>query len=48
MHKVWRIIDPRRAILTIFALLLVLGLLIHFLLLGTPDFNWLNDGIPPL
>ncbi|WPL19325.1 light-harvesting protein, PufA [Thiorhodovibrio winogradskyi] len=47
MHKIWKIIDPRRAIITIFASQFLLGLLIHFILLGT-DLNWLNDGIPPL
>lgn len=47
MHKIWLIIDPRRAIITIFAFQFLLGLLIHLILLGT-DLNWLNDGIPPL
>ena len=28
--------------------LAVLGLLIHFILLSTADFNWLGDGIPAI
>ncbi|MBK1649005.1 light-harvesting antenna LH1, alpha subunit [Rhabdochromatium marinum] len=47
MYHIWQILDPRRAILTLFAFQVMLGLLIHFILLGT-DLNWLNDGIPPL
>ncbi len=46
MYKIWKMVDPRRALVTIFAFQIVLALLIHFILLGTGDFNWLNDGIP--
>lgn len=46
MHKIWQIFDPRRTLVAIFAFLFVLGLLIHFILLGTADFNWLSDGVP--
>lgn len=46
MHKIWQIFDPRRTLVTIFAFLFVLGLLIHFILLGSENFNWLSDGVP--
>jgi hypothetical protein len=45
MHKIWQIIDPRRTLVTIVVFQVILGLLIHFILLGT-DLNWLDDGIP--
>lgn len=48
MHKIWQIFDPRRTLVAIFAFLFILGLLIHFILLSTADFNWLGDGIPPI
>ncbi len=44
MHKIWLIFDPRRTLVALFTFLAVLALLIHFLLLGTKDFNWLEDG----
>ncbi|WP_234029093.1 light-harvesting antenna LH1, alpha subunit [Aurantiacibacter spongiae] len=40
--KIWLIFDPRRALIGLFAFLLVLALLIHFILLGTEDYNWLQ------
>ncbi len=36
------IFDPRRALIGLFAFLLVLALLIHFILLGTEKYNWLD------
>ncbi|RKT43376.1 light-harvesting antenna LH1, alpha subunit [Thiocapsa rosea] len=42
MHKVWQIFDPRRTLVGLFSFLLVLGLLIHFILLSSPGFNWLG------
>ncbi len=48
MHKLWQIFDPRGVLLAISVFLAVLGLLIHFILLSSADFNWLSDGIPPV
>ncbi|MEM1153562.1 MAG: light-harvesting antenna LH1, alpha subunit [Pseudomonadota bacterium] len=42
MHKVWLIFDPRRVLIALFAFLFVLALLIHFILLSTPRYNWLS------
>ncbi|MCP9223848.1 light-harvesting antenna LH1, alpha subunit [Erythrobacter sp. LQ02-29] len=40
--KIWLIFDPRRALIGLAAFLLVLALLIHFVLLGTDKYNWLD------
>jgi light-harvesting complex 1 alpha chain len=41
MHRVWLLFDPRRALTALFVFLFVLALLIHFILLSTPRFDWL-------
>jgi light-harvesting complex 1 alpha chain len=41
MHKVWQIFDPRRTLVALLGFLFVLALLIHFILLSSPAFNWL-------
>lgn len=43
MHKMWMIFDPRRMLIALFAFLFVLALLIHFILLSTDRFNWLQS-----
>jgi light-harvesting complex 1 alpha chain len=43
MYKVWHIFDPRRALIALFGMLFVLAVLIHLILLGSKDFNWLSD-----
>jgi light-harvesting complex 1 alpha chain len=42
MYKVWMLFDPRRALVALFAFLFVLALIIHFILLSTDRFNWLE------
>jgi light-harvesting complex 1 alpha chain len=42
MWRVWLIFDPRRALVALFAFLFVLALVIHFILLSTPTYNWLD------
>jgi light-harvesting complex 1 alpha chain len=39
----WMIFDPRRMLIALFAFLFVLALLIHFILLSTERFNWLQQ-----
>jgi light-harvesting complex 1 alpha chain len=46
LYKIWMIINPRLALIGLFSFLIVLGVGIHFILLSTTDFNWLEDGIP--
>ncbi|MEH3148734.1 MAG: light-harvesting antenna LH1, alpha subunit [Methylobacterium frigidaeris] len=42
MHKIWLLFDPRRTLVALFTFLFVLALLIHFILLSTTRFNWLE------
>jgi len=45
MHKLWLLFDPRQALVGLFGFLVVLALLIHFILLSTERFNWIEG--PP-
>lgn len=42
MWRLWLIFDPRRTLVALFVFLFVLALLIHFILLSTDKFNWLD------
>ncbi len=42
MWRIWKLFDPRRVLIGIGAWLAVLALLIHFILLSTERFNWLE------
>ncbi|UVO50837.1 light-harvesting protein [Sphingomonas sp. SUN019] len=42
MWRIWLIFDPRRSLVALFIFLFVLALLIHFILLSTDKFNWLD------
>jgi len=42
MWRVWQMFDPRRALVALFVFLFILALLIHFILLSTERFNWLD------
>ncbi len=42
MWRIWLIFDPRRALTALSVFLFVLALLIHFILLSTDRFNWLD------
>ena len=42
MWRIWLIFDPPRSLVALFIFLLVLALLIHFILLSTDRFNWLE------
>jgi light-harvesting complex 1 alpha chain len=39
----WLLFDPRRALVGLITFLFVLALLIHFILLSTDRFNWLES-----
>ena len=41
-YKVWLLFDPRKMVVALFGFLFVLALLIHFILLSTDRFNWLE------
>jgi light-harvesting complex 1 alpha chain len=38
----WLLFDPRRALIALFTFLFTLALVIHFILLSTNRFNWLD------
>ena len=42
MYRIWQLFDPRRALIALFTFLFVLALLIHFILLSTDRFNWIE------
>jgi light-harvesting complex 1 alpha chain len=42
MWRVWLLFDPRRTLVALFAFLFSLALVIHFVLLSTDRFNWLD------
>ena len=42
MWKMWLLFDPRRVLIALFSFLFVLALVIHFILLSTDRFNWIE------
>ena len=42
MWRIWLLFDPRRALVLLFVFLFGLGIIIHFILLSTSRFNWLD------
>lgn len=42
MWRVWLLFDPRRALIALATFLFVLAILIHFIVLSTDRFNWIE------
>lgn len=42
MWRIWLLFDPRRTLIALFIFLFALALVIHFILLSTDRFNWLD------
>jgi light-harvesting complex 1 alpha chain len=42
MWRIWLLFDPRRALVALSVFLFTLALLIHFILLSTNRFNWIE------
>ncbi len=42
MWRLWLLFDPRRTLVALFTFLFALALIIHFILLSTDRFNWLE------
>jgi light-harvesting complex 1 alpha chain len=42
MWRLWLLFDPRQALVGLFTFLFALALVIHFVLLSTSRFNWLE------
>lgn len=47
MWKVWLLFDPRRTLIALFTFLFALALLIHFILLSTDKYNWIEGRKAP-
>ena len=42
MWRIWLIFDPRRSLIALLVFLFALAIVIHFILLSTSRFNWLE------
>jgi light-harvesting complex 1 alpha chain len=42
MWRIWMLFDPRRTLIALFTFLFALALVIHFILLSTDRFNWIE------
>ena len=42
MHKIWMIFDPRRMLVANTIFLFTLAILIHFVLLSTAKYDWIE------
>lgn len=42
MWRTWLLFDPRRTLIALFSFLFILAIVIHFILLSTDRFNWLE------
>ncbi len=42
MWRIWLLFDPRRALVALAVFLFTLAILIHFILLSTDRFNWIE------
>lgn len=42
MWKIWLLFDPRRVLIALSVFLFSLAILIHFILLSTDRFNWIE------
>jgi light-harvesting complex 1 alpha chain len=48
MWRIWLLFDPRRVLVGLSVFLFVLALLIHFILLSTSRFNWIEGPHKPV
>lgn len=44
MHRIWLWFDPRRVLVALFGFLGVLAFVIHFILLSSQRFSWIENG----
>lgn len=42
MWRIWMLFDPRRTLIALFTFLFTLAIVIHFILLSTDRFNWIE------
>ena len=43
MWRIWMLFDPRRTLIALFTFLFSLAVIIHFILLSTERYNWLEN-----
>lgn len=43
MWRIWMLFDPRRALIGLWVFLFTLAIIIHFVLLSSPRYNWLGS-----
>jgi light-harvesting complex 1 alpha chain len=46
MHRIWLLFDPRRVLVALSVFLFTLAIFIHFILLSTDRFNWIEGPLP--
>lgn len=46
MHRMWQSFEPNRILTALAVFLFVLAILIHFILLSTNRYNWLEAPMP--
>ena len=44
MHRIWLAFDPRRVLVALVGFLAVLALMIHFILLSSQRYSWIENG----
>ena len=44
MHRIWLAFDPRKVLIALFGFLGVLAFLIHFILLSSSRYSWIENG----
>jgi light-harvesting complex 1 alpha chain len=47
MHRIWMMYDPRRVMIALTGFLAFLALLIHFILLSSQRYSWIENGTLP-
>jgi len=47
MWRIWLLFDPRRVLVAMAVFLFVLALMIHFILLSTNKYSWI-EGVKPV
>jgi light-harvesting complex 1 alpha chain len=44
MHRIWLAFDPRRVMVALFGFLGLLAFIIHFILLSSQRYSWIENG----
>lgn len=44
MHRIWLMFDPRRVLIAMVGFLGLLAFVIHFILLGSQRYSWIDNG----